>query len=591
MNPGRKSQQSTAHRTRPRRILSVVVGLVLFLLLAALGWSLSPRYAANAGAHTAIQELVARQEQIEQDLRTYYQSGSFTFNAPLVIQDPYQRAPLTALLIFDTPEDSQVSVQVPGRGRGTGVETTLPGYRRHHEIPVYGLYAGMLNQVTLSFVTLQGDSGQTTVDLQTEALPVYLQSLEIATLDLERYSPGFNFTSLEHKPVYDLEGAVRWYSTQRSWEVFTPLKNGHFLFTYTEGEVEGNILTEEDLLGRIYAIYEVPDGIHHDVIELPSGNLLLTSSDLGSDTIEDTLLELDRASGHWRRWIDLKETLDPGRPRQVEGLADGDWLHLNSLAYDDSDGTIILSSKGQSAVIKLSYPGLKIQWILGPHDNWSQKFQPYLLSPLGEDFTWSWSQHHATLYGSRTAGEARLELLLFDNGLYRSFESADAYDPQDWYSRVVHYEIDEDNLTVSQTWEYGQSRGAGLFSALRGSAYLLPNGNVLGTWGDIYQDADGNPLVQSGEGVRQETRLIEVDPVSGEVVFEGSLPGAETYRILRAGFYENLSEATPSLQTPLNNTSGNDLWDRAALVLRDVKRWTITPLIAWLKDLYHLAGG
>ena len=77
----------------------------------------------------------------------------------------------------------------------------------------------------------------------------------------------------------------------------------------------------------------------------------------------------------------------------------------------------------------MTYPGMQIKWILGPHDNWSPKFQPYLLTPVGENFEWPWSQHHATLYGPDVPGDNIIDILLFDNGLYRSFDLASAYSP------------------------------------------------------------------------------------------------------------------------------------------------------------------
>lgn len=251
------------------------------------------------------------------------------------------------------------------------------------------------------------------------------------------------------------------------------MENGHFLFTYTVGKVEGDLLMEQDLLGKIYAIYNIPDGVHHDIYELPTGNLLVTSSDLKSKTIEDYILEVDRSNGHTLRSIDLKNILDEGRPRQVVGLPTNDWLHLNSIVYDPADRSIIISSKGQSAVVKLTYPGMQIKWILGPHDNWSPKYQPYLLTPIGANFEWPWSQHDATLYAPDATGRSSTDVLLFDNDLYRSFVNPNAISPSDQYSMVVHYRINEVARTVEQVWEYGKERGPALFSAVGGSAVRI----------------------------------------------------------------------------------------------------------------------
>lgn len=45
--------------------------------------------------------------------------------------------------------------------------------------------------------------------------------------------------------------------------------------------------------------------IHHDGIELPSGNLLLTVND-GSNYIEDTMIEINRETGEIEKTIDLR---------------------------------------------------------------------------------------------------------------------------------------------------------------------------------------------------------------------------------------------------------------------------------------------
>ena len=567
-------------------ILAGAVGLLLILLVLAFLF-INPSYAPSADTLSFVKDAVAKQQKIEEDLRAYYQEGKYTFSDPLVIQDPYQTAPLTALIIFDTPQNSQISIHVPGETPQSAVDYPFAGYQRHHEIPVYGLCADTLNHVTISMKTQNGESAQTEVNLQTEPLPVYIQNFQVDKVNPDKYSPGFNFTFLGSKPVFDIDGNVRWYSTKESFEVFTKLKNGRFLFTYRIEDQEPSFIMEQDLLGKIYAIYYIADGIHHDIYELPTGNLLITSSEMNSATTEDNIIEVDRGTGHIVRSFDLKNYLDANRLHEMD-LDVNDWLHLNSIVYDPTDHSIIISSKAQSAVVKMTYPGMKIVWILGPHDNWNAKFQPYLLTPVGENFEWSWSQHHATLFGPDVPGDDAVDILLFDNGLYRSFEKATAYSPPESYSRIVHYRINEASMTVEQVWEYGEENDAATFSGTRGSAYLLPNGDVLGTWGAISKDALGNPLANIGtDGSTDETQIMEVDPSNNEVVFECTGFGLVTYRTLRAGLYDGYSEKNAYLVTPLDNTAGNDLVDRSVMALRDLKRQVISPFHSWLKKIGH----
>ena len=561
----------------------------LLLIISVFAFLMMPAYAASANTLAFVKDAVTQQQKIEQELHTYYQAGKFTFAVPMVIQNPYQTAPLTALVIFDTPEDSQVSIHVPGKTAQAAVDFTFPGFQKHHEIPIYGLYAGALNQVKVSMKTQAGQYAENTLDLQTEPLSVDIQKFSVDKVDPVKYNPGFNFTAMNQKPVFDINGDVRWYSTEKSWTVYTPLKNGRFLYTYEANGQRGDVLMEKDLLGKIYTVYNIAGGIHHDIYELPTGNLLVTSSDPKATTTEDIILEIERDSGHIVRYFDMKNILDQNRLPMMD-FGPLDWLHMNSIVYDPADQSIIVSGRAQSSVVKLNYPGMQIKWILGPHDNWSQKYQPYLLTPVGKDFEWAWEQHHATLFSPDVPGDHLIEILLFDNGLFRSFDPAQVLSPNNSYTRVVHYRINEAAMTIEQVWEYGKARGSAIFSYEVGSAYHLANGDVLGNWGTIAKDAQGRPLTIKHPKDNADVKIIEVDPATNTVIFECSVANTTNYRTLRVGFYDGYSETNAYLSTTLNNTTGNDLVDRYFLVTQDLKKWTYSnsaplALIRFIKSL------
>jgi len=551
------------HRQK-KKILIVAAAIVLVAAVIVAFLLFDPAYAPNPPLVSFVNDRIAKQKSIEADIQAAFQAGKYTFDQPLVIQDPYQTSPLTALVIFDTPEDSQISIHVPGKTPEASVDFTFPGFQKHHEIPVYGLYADTLNHVTLGKADRKGQLAQTTLDLQTEPLPVFIQNFKIDKVDRNKYSPGFNFTFLDNKLIFDIDGAVRWYSTEATQKIFTKLSNGRYLYIYGSNldtlKLGWKLEEEADLLGKVFSVYIITDGIHHDIFELPNGNLLVTSSDLKSDTIEDFIYEVDRKSGHIVRRIDLKQILDVNRPPEI-GKPSNDWFHLNSIVYDPTDRSIIISSKAQSAVVKLSYPGMQIKWILGPHDNWSAKYQPYLLTPLGDNFEWQWSQHDATIYGTRSPADDSIDILLFNNGIFRSFDLASATPGADLYSNLIHYRINEKAMTVEEVWQYGRENGAATFSSVYGSASLLPNGNILGCWGYIKYKL---------------TKIIEVDPSSNKVVFQATEPIQTTYRTFRAGFYDGYAERTAYLSTPINNTISSDLVDRAGMAWSDLQRWS-TP--------------
>jgi arylsulfate sulfotransferase len=201
-----------------------------------------------------------------------------------------------------------------------------------------------LNRVTLTAKYQNDKITEKLIDLQTEPLPVYISPAEIIKAVPNLYNPGMNFTYLNNKVVFDINGDVRWYSTQSSTLAFSRLANGHYLFTYLVSGEPNNIVMEEDLLGKIYAIYNIANGVNHDFAELPNGNLLMTTDQPGNEYINDSLIEVDRSNGHIIENYDFKNYLDVNRPSEI-GITSQDWLHMDSIVYDSSDQSIIVSNR------------------------------------------------------------------------------------------------------------------------------------------------------------------------------------------------------------------------------------------------------
>jgi arylsulfate sulfotransferase len=587
--------KSVLFARRYQRILFLAAGVFGLLLLFSSGLNNLPTqdFTLSEKTTTFIQAAVQKQQKTEKEIKAYEQSGKYTFDQPLIIQNPYGSSPLTALVIFDTPDSLQISIHIPGKTSQASVDFTFDGFNKHHEIPVYGLYADSDNRVTLVGKDQAGKTAQTVLEMKTEPLPVHMDSVKIIQANQDNYSPGVNFTFRDYKIVFDVNGDIRWYSTDISFETFMRLRNGRYLFTYVMPDGPNYVMMEQDLLGKIYSIYNIPDGARHDLAELPDGNILVTSQDHTSQTIMDYLIELDRKNGHIVRSFDLKKYLDPSRPNEIDSSPQ-DWFHFNSIVYDANDHSVIISGRGQSAVVKFSYPDMQIQWILGPHDNWTSRFQSYLLAPVGDPFDWAWSQHHATLLSETSLnGSQIIDILLFDNGNYRSFEKKTALSPANSYSRIVHFQINETDHTVKQVWEYGKERGAELFSVSRGSAYLLPNGDFLGNWGEIVKDQNGQAaLVQSDAG-RVYSEIIEINPQDNQVVFEAEMNSVENYRTFRAGFYENYAEKTPVLSVTMNDTTTYGLGKQVITGLQGVKK-VLDRIQIWMKasvkDVLKQAG-
>src|SRR5699024_1799805 len=84
--------------------------------------------------------------------------------------------------------------------------------------------------------------------------------------------------------------------------------------TKDKEEDQYNELLEMDLIGKVSNAYKVQiDGydkhnlLHHDVIELPNGNLLATSHEPDSEYVQDQMNEIDRETGKTVQEINAKD--------------------------------------------------------------------------------------------------------------------------------------------------------------------------------------------------------------------------------------------------------------------------------------------
>ena len=228
--------------------------------------------------------------------------------------------------------------------------------------------------------------------------------------------------------------------------------------TIVEVDKNGNVVDD-------WRLYEILDPYRNDVIlSLDQGAVCLNidASKAGQTISEEELAKLDSSDAFG----------------DIAGTGTGrNWAHVNSVDYDPNDDSIVISSRHQSAMIKIGRDK-KVKWIAGAHKGWSDKFKDKLLQPVDskgnkivcEDgyskcpgylnekggFDWTWTQHTAFIIDSKTNKDI-LYLAAFDNGDGRGLEQPALSSMK--YSRTVVYKIDQKNMTIEQVWEYGKERG------------------------------------------------------------------------------------------------------------------------------------
>ena len=348
--------------------------------------------------------------------------------------------------------------------------------------------------------------------------------------------------------IIDTKGEVRWYMhVEPIYDVEQMYRSG-VMMGFQQDE-DGNITwgygqryVKYDLMGREIYNRRLPVGyidFSHSLDNAQNGHTFIraASADLRRAdnkrvrTVRDVIVEVDgngQVVDEWRLW----EILDPYRDNVMKVLDQGavclnidasqagktlsaeelakldasdhfgdivgtgpgrNWAHVNSVDYDPTDDSIILSSRHQSAIIKIGRDK-QVKWILAPSVGWKNGLEKKLLKPVdangkaikcsptgdcegGFDFTYT--QHAAWPRASKKGS-----IVVFDNGQVRHYEQPAL--PEMNYSRLVEYKIDPKKMTVQQTWEYGKERGYESFAPITSNAaYQADKDTMFGFYGSV----------------------------------------------------------------------------------------------------------
>ncbi len=395
--------------------------------------------------------------------------------------------------------------------------------------------------------------------------------------------------------IIDTTGEVRWYLDARTmWDPESIYSAGVFMgFRQNDdGALSwgfGQRYVKYDVMGREIFNRRLPyayNDFSHSLDAAQNGNYFLrvASSDYRRldnkrvRTVRDVIIEVDedgKAVDEWR----LFDILDPYRSNVIKALDQGavclnidaskagqtltaedlaeqdkldnfgdiagtgagrNWAHVNSVDYDPTDDSIIISSRHQSAIIKIGRDK-KVKWILGAPEGWRSPWKEALLTPVDKDgkpikcsetaceggFDWTWTQHTAFRIDSQSDKNV-FYLSVFDNGDARGMEQPAI--PSMKYSRAVIYKIDQAKRTVQQVWEYGKERGHEWFSPVTSLTEYNPDKNSVlaysATAGAAYDLATGaflsapNPYLDEFDwGAKEPSVEIQLHNTSGYQAF------------------------------------------------------------------------
>ncbi len=374
-------------------------------------------------------------------------------------------------------------------------------------LPVYGLYDGFTNTVTLIYSFLDGSSKTDSTTIATAAFadqgcgyqtPMVLQPRTASTALSYDYMLVKGACSDSSPAIIDTDGALRWVGSAGIMNYSaTFFDNAIYL-----GGAGG--LYRIDLDGTVTFLATYSDlgitFIHHNIDRGKVGVILDVNT---GPWLECVNIEVD-ASGKVIKTWNLAEIISAAMiaggddPSQFVFPSPDDWFHNNAVAYNRADDSLLISSR-ENFLICIDYETGAIKWILGDTTKkWHQfpslaqyalALAPGSLPPIGQ---------HAV---SVTYDE---NVLVLDNGENSRFQFPQG--DRRLYASPRKYQIDPESKVATEVWNYEMDQS--IFSPFCSS---------------VYEDAPLNYLVDyalvNGAGLEMSyAQLLGLD-ASGEKVF------------------------------------------------------------------------
>jgi len=451
-------------------------------------------------------------QEIDEMIKKDYKKSDYNIDNPYVIVDPYGLTPLSGYVMFETKEPQKASVTIKGKTDSTSITFDEKEKTKKHFIPFHGLYQDYENTLIIS-------DGTKEVEYKV-SVPLLDTGLEITVEQKNNLEPNqiILISVVESELIdeqligLDESGELRYIFNSNTW----PVIDGEDIYVFYKSE---NLVKQFNMSGRIKNVYtssaDVATHVHHDIFTLDNGNRLILSS--SGEYLEGSLLEYDE-NGKLIRMIDLHNIFDAenweylhmkGRP--------GDYLHLNSVVYDEVHNQIVLSSRHLGAIFAIDYDTEELLWILGDKTNIPKEYHQYYLEPLGE-VNYPYGQHHAQILNSNPE---YFDVLVYNNNNIPEYMKEEGLEQSDLGNSLINgYRIYIEDFTFEEIFTYD----TGEFSRSRSSVILYDDYLLIDN-GDNLKDIDGSVSPTN----RDDTNVFLLDE-NLQKVWEVRINGVRSFR-------------------------------------------------------------
>jgi hypothetical protein len=347
------------------------------------------------------------------------------------------------------------------------------------QLPVFGLYAGYANSVSIR-LTFNDSSLQTITQTLTTAAytdpngaydhPVFIKS-RAAGSDL-----GFDYFAMKSglgtPVIVDTDGAIRWVGVSSESSIPSIFTDNGFVI----GDRFSKRVRRLELDGTetLVPVAFPADYVrfHHNIDPGKVGLLgeFDTQTRRGS-----TITEFSLSGAVLKEWsfssIVRNYMTNAGDDPSLFVRPRVDWFHTNAAAYDARDNSLIVSSR-EHFVMNIDYETGAIRWLLGDPNKYWWTFPSLRAKAL-------------TLTGNGLYPIGQHAVSITSDGLLLLFNAGNGSDNQPGgvrglernYSAVSAYRIDAANRTATEVWHFDYNQS--LYSDHCSSVYEAPGQSFL----------------------------------------------------------------------------------------------------------------
>ena len=214
---------------------------------------------------------------VQKNKEVYFNVYGYSIDNPNVIVNPYGNSPLTALIMFETDDYSEVEIIIKSKDGNSDINYVFEK-DKYHMIPIYGLYANYDNTVVI-----KSEGIENIINIKTDKLPddfIYIEDNE---------NDNFLFYNSNYPYAVDINGEVRWYLNSNYYGNITYIGSSSIIIgsdKYTENDRTISFY-KMNLLGKIYNEY-ILEGDYYGYNVLYDDSILVLS---------DYILQIDLQTG------------------------------------------------------------------------------------------------------------------------------------------------------------------------------------------------------------------------------------------------------------------------------------------------------